>query len=78
MLTLCERPFYAFGGKNSKKGRENLRILDMDWVTRTNNGMEGIERNKSDPKHVYCLCVTMHLTRSTLGSSAMQVSQTLV
>ena len=58
MLTLCERAFYAFWGKNTEKGRKNLRVLDMDWLTRTNNGMEGIERNKSDPKleHVYCLC----------------------
>ena len=69
MLTLCERLFYAFWGKDTEKGRENLRILDMDWVTRTNYCMKGIKRNKSDPKHVHCLCqlisrtVTMHLTR---------------
>jgi hypothetical protein len=56
MLTPCERAFYTFWGKNTEKGRENLRVLDMDWVTRANNGMEGIERDKSDPKHVYCLC----------------------
>ena len=74
MLTLCERAFYAFWGKNTEKGRKNLRVLDMDWLTRTNNGMKGIERNKSDPKHVHCLCqsschtVTMPLTRSTLGT----------
>ena len=53
----------------------------MDWLTRTNNGMEGIERNKSDPKHVHCLCqssrrVTMRLMRSTLGTrlAALRVS----
>jgi hypothetical protein len=64
MLTLCERAFYAFWGKNTEKGRENLRVLDMDWVTRTNNGVEGIERNKSDPKHVHCLHVNLDIVQS--------------
>ena len=66
MLTLCERLFYTFWGKNTEKRRENLRILDMDWVTRANYRMKCIKRNKSDPNHVYCLCqpTTMYLTRS--------------
>jgi hypothetical protein len=52
MLTLSERLFYAFWGKNTEIGRENLRILDIDWVTRTNYRMKGIKRNESDPNHV--------------------------
>lgn len=69
MLTLCERAFDAFWGKNTEKGRENLRILDMDWVTRADYGVEGIERNKSDSKHVYCLCQSQASRRTALGAS---------
>lgn len=82
MLTLSERLFYIFRGKNTEKGRENLRILDVDWMTRANYCMKGIERNKSDPKHVYCLCqsqasrrtVIMHLTSSFWALSWLAVA----